>query len=139
MTAPHLRYREFLEGLTPETLDSLPDFVTADVRFVDPFNDVRGVDAMAAVFRHMFESLGDVRFEVERLSFDGEVCLMVWRFSSTLRGKPWTFEGTSVVRFDAAGRVVEQLDHWDAAANFYERLPIIGWLLERIRMRLAVR
>lgn len=139
MTAPYLRYREFLETLSPETLDRLPDFVTADVRFADPFNDVRGVDAMAAVFRHMFESLGAVRFEVERLSFDGEVCLMGWRFSSTLRGKPWAFEGTSVVRFDAAGRVVEHLDHWDAAANFYERLPIIGWLLARIRTRLAIR
>ena len=139
MTAPYLRYREFLETLRPETIDRLPDFVAADVRFADPFNDVRGVDAMAAVFRHMFGSLGAVTFEVARLSFDGEVCLMVWRFSSTLRGKPWSFDGTSVVRFDAEGKVVEHVDHWDAAANFYERLPVIGWLLARIRTRLAIR
>ncbi|MEK9754445.1 MAG: nuclear transport factor 2 family protein, partial [Rhodospirillaceae bacterium] len=69
----------------------------------------------------------------------GEVCLMVWRFSSTLRGKPWSFEGTSIVCFDAAGKVVEHVDHWDSAANFYERLPVIGWLLARLRTRLAIR
>jgi len=139
MSAPHLRYREFLETLGPETLARLPDYVSADVRFTDPFNDVRGVDAMTAVFRHMFENLGAVTFAVERMSFDGEVCLMSWRFSSTLRGKPWTFEGTSVIRFDEAGRVVEHVDHWDAAGSFYERLPVIGWLLARIRTRLAIR
>jgi steroid delta-isomerase len=139
MTAPHLRYRAFLETLRPETLDRLPDFVAADVRFADPFNDVRGIDAMAAVFRHMFENLGAVAFAVEHLSFDGEVCLMSWRFSTTLRGNPWTFDGTSIVRFDVAGKVVEHIDYWDAAGNFYERLPVIGWLLARIRRRLAIR
>jgi len=139
MTAPHLRYRAFLETLRPESLDRLSDFVAADVRFADPFNDVRGVDAMAAVFRHMFDNLGAVAFAVEHLCFDGEVCLMSWRFSATLRGKPWTFDGTSIVRFDVAGKVVEHIDYWDAAGNFYERLPVIGWLLARIRRRLAIR
>jgi hypothetical protein len=38
-------YRQYLETLTPATLDFLGDYVTDDVRFRDPFNDVRGAAA----------------------------------------------------------------------------------------------
>lgn len=139
MTPPHERYRLFLEGLTPEALESLSDHVTSDVHFKDPFNDVRGVEAMTLVFRHMFENVEDIRFTVRHAMTEGESCLMDWRFEGRLGGKPWTFDGTSVLRFTPEGLVAEHIDHWDAAGNFYERLPVIGWLLARLRGRLAVR
>jgi len=139
MTAPHERYRLFLEGLTPEALDSLSDHVTSDVHFKDPFNDVRGVAAMTCVFRHMFEKVDDIRFTVRNAMAEGGNCLMEWRFEGRLGGKPWAFDGTSVLRFTPEGLVAEHIDHWDAAGSLYERLPVIGWLLARLRGRLAVR
>lgn len=139
MTAPHQRYRAYLESLTPETLANLSDHVTEDVRFKDPFNDVRGVDAMARVFRHMFENVRDIRFEVHQAMMEDEVCLMQWRFQGRLGGRPWAFDGASAIRFAPDGRVAEHIDYWDAAGNFHERLPIIGWLLSWVRRRLSVR
>jgi steroid delta-isomerase len=139
MTEPHDRYRQYLETLTPETLDSLGDYVSDNVRFADPFNDVTGVDAMLRVFRHMFETVGPVAFHVTHAACDGATCLMSWQFSATLRGKPWVFYGTSVIRFDTGGKVIEHIDHWDAAGAFYERLPVIGQLLTWLRGRLTVR
>ncbi len=138
MTEPQERYRNFLETLTPETLAALPDHVTPDVRFRDPFNDVRGADAMRRVFRHMFENVGDIKFDVRHVARDGEVCLMAWRFSGVLRGADWAFDGTSVLRLAPDGRVAEHIDYWDAARDFYERLPLIGRLLARLRGRLAI-
>lgn len=138
MTAPSIRYRRYLESLSPETLPALGEFVTQDVRFKDPFNDVHGIEAMQNVFRHMFENVGDIRFTVSHLAMDGDVCLMNWRFEGRLRGSTWSFDGASVVTFTADGLVGEHIDHWDAAADFYERLPIIGRLLAWLRGRLAV-
>ncbi len=139
MSAPHERYRQFLETLTPATLEQLSDFVTPDVRFKDPFNDVRGADAMGRVFRHMFENIADIRFTVHHAMAAGETCLLAWRFEGKLRRKPWTFDGASVLRFAPDGRVAEHIDYWDAARNFYERIPVIGWPLACLRERLAVR
>jgi predicted ester cyclase len=139
MPAPHERYRQFLETLTPDTVDRLRDVVTSDVRFKDPFNDVRGADAMTRVFRHMFENVADIRFTVGHMASDGDTALMAWRFEGVLGGKPWGFDGTSVVRFAPDGRVAEHVDHWDAARDFYERFPVIGWLLAWLRGKLAVR
>lgn len=131
------RYRRFLETLSPDRIAGLSDFVAADVRFVDPFNDVRGCEAMRRVFVHMFENVPGVRFTVHHVMTVGDTCLMHWRFEGILRGAPWFFDGTSVVTFDPDGKVVAHIDHWDAARAFYERLPLIGWLLRRIRARLA--
>jgi steroid delta-isomerase len=139
MNPHHDRYRRFLETLTPQTLGQLAEYVTADVRFKDPFNDVHGPDAMTAVFRHMFETVRNIRFAVTHMSGNGDVCLMAWRFEGEIGGKAWAFEGASVITFSSDGRVAEHIDHWDAARDFYERLPLIGWLLAKIRGRLATR
>lgn len=138
MTAAHERYRAFLEDLTPKSLPTLKDYVRDDVHFRDPFNDVRGADAMARVFRDMFDQLGEVRFAVHDVATAGSLAVMVWRFESRLRGRPWAFDGCSVIRFDDDGRVVSHVDHWDAAGAFYARLPVIGWLIRLVRRRLAV-
>ena len=127
----------YLETLTFESLLVISTYVTENVHFKDPFNDVRGADAMANIFRHMFDTVGPVRFIVDDCAGDADSCMMSWRFEAILRRRPWTFDGTSVIKFAADGRVVEHVDHWDAASAFYERLPIIGSLLAAIRRRLA--
>lgn len=139
MNAASKRYQEFLENLTPETLPQLPHYVTENVRFKDPFNDVTGAEAMQQVFRHMFSNIADIRFEVRHTLTNGDLCLMAWQFRGTLRGKPWQFDGASVIRFAADGRVAEHIDHWDAASDFYAHLPVIGSLLSWIRGRLGNR
>ena len=139
MTAPQEKYRRYLETLTRDRLKALPDHVTQTVRFKDPFNDVRGADDMERVFDHMFDKVEDIRFRVHHALNDGNTCLMAWRFEGCLKGALWVFDGTSVITFAPDGRVAEHIDHWDAARNFYERLPVIGWLLARLRRQLAIR
>ena len=52
MTPPDIitRYADAFAGLTPDTMDRLMATVSADVRFVDPFNDVTGRDGFRAIF-----------------------------------------------------------------------------------------
>lgn len=137
MTLPQQKYRNYLETLTPQTLKDLPHHVSADVHFADPFNDVVGVTAMSAVFQHMFDNVKDIRFKVVEEATNGHVLFWNWTFDARIRGKPWHFSGTSIVRFSSDDRVTEHIDYWDAARHFYERLPFIGMLLSRIRWRIS--
>ncbi|MBM08795.1 MAG: hypothetical protein CMF69_04355 [Magnetovibrio sp.] len=137
MTNAQERYTRYLETLTPKTLSLLSEYVTADVRFKDPFNDVRGVDEMARVFNEMFCKLGNVSFRAVHINSNDNICIIVWNFEATLRQKSWKFDGTSVITFNSDGRVNEHIDHWDAASNFYEHLPVIGWLLRSLRRYIA--
>ena len=130
-------YRSYLETLTPESLDQLSDYVSDDVRFKDPLNDVQGVTAMKRVLSHMFESVADIRFTVRKFSYNDKTCFMDWNFAGVLNGKAWSFDGASVITFTLSGQVSEHIDYWDAAQNFYERLPIIGSLLAWVRRKIA--
>ena len=77
----HERYRRYLEDLSSATRwVTFVTYVTADVRFKDPFNDVRGVDAMRRIFQHMFENVQDVKFRAQDMASEGPMCLMSWHF-----------------------------------------------------------
>jgi predicted ester cyclase len=131
-------YIRFYETLTPQTLGALRSLVTAEVHFRDPFNDVQGVDAYERVLAKMFEDLDEPRFEVRHAALDGAIGFLKWRFVfRSKRGKERAIEGMSEIQFDADGRVARHIDYWDAAAQVYERLPVLGFILRRIRRRIA--
>jgi steroid delta-isomerase len=135
------RYTAFFESLRPDNLEQLSSIMTDDIHFVDPFNDVRGLEAVIKIFRHMFSSLEDPRFTVTHAAMSGGQQprgLIRWDLNSALKGKPYHIVGMSEIGFAADGRACLHIDHWDAAAQFYARLPVVGWLLRTIRSRLQV-
>jgi len=132
-------YARAYEGLTPDTIDDLLTLTAPDIRFKDPFNDLRGQDALRGLFRHMFQATRDPRFVVRHAVLSGDTGLLRWDFSAEMRGLgQWQVEGMSEIRFDADNRIALHIDHWDAAEQFYEKLPVIGWLLRLIRRRMRV-
>lgn len=135
------RYAAFFEQLNGDNLSQLAYVMTEDVHFVDPFNDVHGLEAVERIFRHMFSKLENTKFTVSHAAVTAGKQphgLIRWELSSLLNGKPYNIVGMSEVGFAADGRVNLHIDYWDAGQQFYERLPVIGWLLRIIRAQLAV-
>ncbi|MGA7801234.1 MAG: nuclear transport factor 2 family protein [Gammaproteobacteria bacterium] len=136
-------YAGFFEALTEHTLADLDRYVAADVHFKDPFNDVRGVAAMTAVFAHMYRTCIEPGFRVLDVAVGDNAVLMHWQFEFRLRRfRPRLarrIEGVSRVCFSPDGRVTEHVDYWDAAEQVYEQLPVVGVILRWLRRRLTAR
>jgi steroid delta-isomerase len=131
-------YIRFYETLTPEATGALPSLVTPDVRFRDPFNDVQGVEAYQRILMKMFQDVDAPRFEVRHAVLDGTVGYLQWRLVFRgKRGRQRTIIGMSELHFDVDGRVARHVDYWDAAAQVYEHLPVLGCILRRIRQWIA--
>ena len=135
-------YARYFDELSPASKAELVKLAHPDIHFVDPFNDVRGIDKLLAVFDHMFETTREPRFVTEPPIVAGDVAFIKWRFTCTINSRfyaePVTIDGVSEVRFDAAGLITAHIDYWDAAGQLYEKLPLLGGLLRSIRRRLAV-
>ena len=58
------RFIAFFENLSPADLGGLGQVYAPEARFKDPFNEVRGVPAIQAIFAHMFGALDQPRFVV---------------------------------------------------------------------------
>jgi hypothetical protein len=128
---PLAAYCRLYEGLRPDDLERFGEVYTPGARFKDPFNDVRGVDAIRAVFRHMYATLESPRFEVLEQVSVGSAGFIRWRFHFATRGpggRQWSIEGVSRVAFAPDGRVEEHVDYWDPVEGLYGHLPVLGWL-----------
>lgn len=132
-------YIAFFENLTREDLNRFDAVFAADARFRDPFNDVCGVAEVRRVFEKMFEDAEDHSFKVLDHAVAGNRAYLNWEFSITLRGKAKvvSIEGMSTIDFGDDGKVTAHIDHYDAAGQIYETIPLIGAVLRMLRRRIA--
>ena len=93
-------YVRYLENLTPKTLNQISKYVTKDVHFKDPFNDVNGIKEMKGVFSHMFNNVENIVFKVRKFNSVDGIGFMEWTFSGKLQKKKWVFMGASIVSFN---------------------------------------
>lgn len=131
-------------ALTPETMDSLLATVEADIRFVDPFNDVTGRDSFRAIFDHMFATCTSPRFHIQDVAISDRAGILRaylrWRMSGKLKSWPHTsldLEGMSEIHIGPNGLIGAHFDHWDSTSQLLARLPVIGAIIRPI-MRLFI-
>ena len=133
----------FYESLAPENLFQLGDYYAADAFFKDPFNKVRGIADIRAIFEHMFTALHEPRFIVTQQLVQGDRAALEWefrfRFQRWNAQAPQCIYGASLLRIDADGRVAHHRDYWDAAEELYEKLPAIGVLMRWLRRNASVK
>ena len=126
-------------SLDRQSLARIAEFYAPGARFKDPFNDVRGIDAIRLIFEHMFDATEAPRFIIlERMEQDSQA-FATWRFEFALKGRPYVVLGATHFRLDAGGRVTEHRDYWDAAEELWQKLPVLGGLVAWLRARFAVR
>jgi hypothetical protein len=130
-------YARFYETLTRDRLDGLRSLVAPGVRFKDPFNDVRGADAMIRVMARMYDH-GEPGFEMLDCASGERAHYFLWRYTVDRRqgAASAVIDGMTEIRFDAEGRVTEHIDHWDAAEQVYEKVPLLGGILRGIKRML---
>lgn len=125
------------EQISPEHLSELGAYYAPGAHFRDPFNDVRGVPAIAQIFTHMFATLDQPRFTVVEYIVQGDRAFLGWEFRFRMRRwRPRVeqcIQGATLVHFDADGCVTLHRDYWDAAQELYEKLPVLGGLMRWLR------
>lgn len=132
-------YIRMFENLSTETIAGMDAFVCPHIRFKDPFNDITGIERFRALLDKTLSDVTEPSFDVTHRAWDGDVLFLRWTFQGRVRVLgDWIVTGMSEIRFDAQGRVCEHIDHWDAAEQFYERLPVVRGVLRVIKRRLRV-
>lgn len=136
------RVVRFYESISPADLARVGELYAVDAFFKDPFNEVRGVPAIARIFEHMFVQVDGPRFAVRERVVQGDAAFLVWDFDFAFRRPlppgPRRIRGCSHLRLAADGRIAYHRDYWDAAEELYEHLPAIGLLMRWMRRRGSV-
>jgi hypothetical protein len=125
-------------NLSPTSLKDIGKYYADDARFKDPFNEVKGVKAIQAIFDHMFATTQYPKFVFEEVIEQESKTFLTWEFHFGLRGKSYAVKGGSMLTFNVQGLIVDHRDYWDAAEELWEKLPIIGVLVGWLRRQFKV-
>jgi ketosteroid isomerase-like protein len=126
----------FFENISPASVAQLSSIYTEEVFFKDPFNEVRGIEAVTAIFAHMFEQVDAPRFVVTTSVLQGNEAFLTWDFLFRMKRfatEEQCIRGATHVRFEEDGRVSLHRDYWDAAEELYEKLPVLGAMMRGLK------
>jgi steroid delta-isomerase len=130
---------EAWQRLAPETITDLLALAAEDIRFRDPFHDLRGRDAFERVLRHLFTSVAEPRFVVTDHAVGVAAGYLRWTFTWRRAGRTRSIEGVSEITVAPDGRIAAHLDHWDSGMQVYARLPLLGVAVRAVARRVAAR
>lgn len=132
----------FYQELSLDAIARLPALYAPDAWFKDPFNEVRGTEAIQRIFTHMFAQVASPRFIVTETVRDPAGAMLVWEFHFRT-SRSWSgsqaqvIRGVSHLKFNADGLVTYHRDYWDAAEELYAKLPLLGIVMRRLRKALS--
>lgn len=132
------RVIDFFQTISADNTHALTRIYTDDVWFKDPFNEVRGIEAVRHIFTHMFEQVDQPRFVVTHSVLQDEQAFLTWDFLFRMKrfsSEEQCIRGATHLRFAAEGRVSYHRDYWDAAEELYEKLPVVGSLMRWLKAR----
>lgn len=130
----------FYRSLKLEDVPNLGKIYHDDVVFTDPVHEVKGLVDL----KHYFNAicLDDVEYGFDiahvMVSSCQQQAFLQWdmhyRHPKLSNNRSLQLSGSSFIRFDE--RVTYQQDYYDLGAMIYEHIPIMGWLIKRIKQRL---
>jgi hypothetical protein len=133
------RIVDVFQTLTPTGVDTLGAIYAPDAHFKDPFNDVRGLTEIQRIFRHMYVNLENPRFVITERVVQGAQCFLTWEFHFGFlrfkQGQAQCILGSTHLVLNAAGRIIQHRDYWDAAEELYEKLPLLGSVMRWLKRR----
>ena len=141
-TAAIARFKLFFADFSPQKIDILLDQTYAtDAWFNDTLKTIRGRDQMRSYLRHSAEAVESCVVEVKEILSNetGDYYirwLMTIRFKRFKKGQDTQTIGISHLRFNSDGLVCFHQDYWDSTAGIFEHIPVLGWMIGKIKARL---
>lgn len=131
--SPLILYAHFFASLRSDfSEESFHSIFAENSYFRDPFQEVHGISGIITLFRHMYATLDHPYFEIIDVQGSDNGGYLRWVFYYNND----SFEGVSHVLFGSDGKVISHIDYWDAASHVYEKIPLLGFILRRIKRRL---
>ncbi|MBU3021910.1 nuclear transport factor 2 family protein [Aestuariibacter sp. A3R04] len=136
------RFCNLYEALHTISPDDLETIYSSDVTFIDPITTHHGIANVKNYFSQLLAETEFCRFSIlsitEAVSHQSVNYTVTWNMSLVLKARkhPIVLEGATLLKVDN-DRIVYHRDYYDLGAMVYENIPILRWLILKIKQRLA--
>ena len=114
-----------------------PGLYASDAYLNDQLKELHGRDAIVDYLARSADLLVEPQIVVvDAVLHDGHAYVrweMTFRTRRDADGPPTATRGVSHVIFDAGGLVSFQQDYWDTSAAIFEKVPVVGSVIRRVK------
>ena len=139
MTDLALRLTQFYADINTESVEQLGSIYHDKVQFVDPVRTHAGLTALQDYFVNLLTNVTHCRFDITSIDTIDNRLFIVWKMHyghpQIANGKPVTLQGTSFLKQEA-DKIVFQQDYYDMGAMLYEHIPVLGFVVKKLKSRL---
>ncbi len=118
----------------------LKGFYDPAVHFQDPLVDLEGYEKIEAYYIGLYKNVDSIAFEFTEFLTAGDSVAAQWKMTLQAkglnRGAPFTIPGASFFKFGPSGLVIFHRDYVDLSAMIYERLPVLGSIVNLVKKAL---
>lgn len=123
-------------------LSLLDHFYASDVQFRDPIQSVTGLENLKKYYAKAYEHVRSIEFEFSDIFNQCLKYSASWRMDLSVQGlnsgKRYQVYGTSIIYFNVQGLIQQHQDYLDLGEMLYERIPIQGYVISKIKQRLKL-
>ena len=121
-------YLNLFSNLNKENIKKFDDLVVKDIIFIDPFNNIKGLDNFKNIFYHMFDTVKEPKFDIIDYAQKKDHIFLKWKMTFYAFKALQTIEGMSDITLNKEGKVISHLDYWDSLNGIFIKLPFLGFL-----------
>jgi len=121
-------YLNLFSNLNKENIKKFDDLVVKDIIFIDPFNNIKGLDNFKNIFYHMFDNVEEPKFDIVDYAQNKDHIFLKWKMTFYAFKASQTIEGMSDITLNKEGKVISHLDYWDSLNGIFIKLPFLGFL-----------
>ncbi len=129
---------QWFETLTPQTLGQIASIYSPEASFLDPFNNLAGIQGITQVYQHMFDTLTAPSFVITNSVVQDQQAFVAWDFNFEIRGRTMLIQGCTHFVLNTQGLIIIHRDYWDAAEELYEKIPVLASLMRFLKRKLTV-
>ncbi|WP_026294586.1 nuclear transport factor 2 family protein [Salinimonas chungwhensis] len=137
------RFCSIYRDLTKISSTDLQTIYTQDVEFIDPIQRHKGIDDVAHYFEKLNEQASSCEFDIQHVvtceSNDADIhYLITWYMTLVLKKPQKTIhlDGTTLLKKTDQGFYFHR-DYYDLGEMVYEHIPLIGWIIKKVKRKLA--
>lgn len=140
MTNPE-KIEHIFQNLNKDSMHLVEEFYAKDAEFVDPIESMKGADKIKAYYTNMYQNVKSIDFKFSHFIESGDSVAAIWKMTLVTEklngGEPIVVDGNSIIRFQD-GKAVYHRDYFDMGAFIYENVPVLGFIVKKIKERFKV-
>ena len=100
------KYLNLFENLHLSNIDNFRELLDNNIIFIDPFNNVKGIDNFIKIFKKNFRILENPKFKIINVASNDKVYFVKWEMYFFAFGKGQKIIGLSEIRVDSNGLIL---------------------------------